>query len=106
MSKTNHDEHRIVERSIDEHWIVYLLECSDNTLYCGITTNLARRVRQHNGELVGGARYTRCRRPVSVVAYAACASRSAALKLEYAVRRCPPDQKKAFLRARHGVEGA
>ena len=48
-------------------WWVYLVRCSDQTLYSGVTVDLTRRVRQHNGELVGGARYTRGRRPVELV---------------------------------------
>ena len=38
------------------HWHVYLLECADGTLYCGVTTDLARRLAQHNGLAPGGAR--------------------------------------------------
>ncbi|MBA5248580.1 MAG: GIY-YIG nuclease family protein, partial [Gammaproteobacteria bacterium] len=40
-------------------WLVYLLECTNNTLYCGVTNDIKKRLRQHNGEIVGGARYTR-----------------------------------------------
>ncbi|MBF0515457.1 MAG: GIY-YIG nuclease family protein, partial [Desulfovibrionaceae bacterium] len=40
-------------------WQVYLLECADGTLYCGVTTDLVRRLAEHNGEAAGGARYTR-----------------------------------------------
>ncbi|MEG6502462.1 GIY-YIG nuclease family protein, partial [Desulfovibrio sp. 1214_IL3152] len=40
-------------------WLVYLLECADGTLYCGITRDMERRLAQHNGALAGGARYTR-----------------------------------------------
>ncbi|MEG6593009.1 GIY-YIG nuclease family protein, partial [Desulfovibrio sp. 1188_IL3213] len=42
-------------------WLVYLLECADGTLYCGITRDMERRLAQHNGALAGGARYTRGR---------------------------------------------
>ncbi|MGB0189286.1 MAG: GIY-YIG nuclease family protein, partial [Aequoribacter sp.] len=48
-------------------WIVYILNCADGTLYTGVTTDVERRLRQHNGEIVGGARYTRVRRPVAIV---------------------------------------
>ena len=63
-------------------WWVYLVRCSDQTLYSGVTVNLTRRVRQHNGELVGGARYTRGRRPVELVWQKSVTSRSEAQKLE------------------------
>ena len=46
-------------------WFVYILECADGSLYTGITTDLERRVSEHNeGKL--GARYTRARRPVKL----------------------------------------
>ena len=41
----------------DSPWLVYLLECADGTLYCGITTNMERRLGQHNGQVPGGAPY-------------------------------------------------
>ena len=44
--------------SSDATWHVYLLRCADDTLYCGVTTDLDRRLAQHNGRLAGGARYT------------------------------------------------
>ncbi len=67
-------------------WHVYLLRCRDGSLYCGITSNLERRLAQHNGLVAGGARYTRGRRPVSLVASVPCACKSLALKLEARVK--------------------
>ena len=46
---------------------VYIVRCCDGTLYTGSTQNIKDRVRRHNGELSGGARYTRGRRPVELV---------------------------------------
>lgn len=43
----------------DSPWLVYLLECADGTLFCGITTNIERRLGWHNGQVPGGARATR-----------------------------------------------
>ena len=40
-------------------WIIYLLECGDKSLYCGITNDIDRRLKQHNGDINGGAKYTR-----------------------------------------------
>ncbi|MDX1353308.1 MAG: GIY-YIG nuclease family protein, partial [Thiomicrorhabdus sp.] len=48
-------------------WFTYLLRCADNSLYCGVTTNLDKRLRQHNGELKGGAKYTKTRQPCKLV---------------------------------------
>ena len=78
----------------DDSWFVYLLQCSDGSFYTGVTTDLERRVRQHNGEIVGGANYTRARRPVSLAWYEACENRSVAQQREYSVRRSTRLDKK------------
>ena len=78
-------------------WLVYLLECADGTLYCGITTNMDRRLGQHNGQINGGARYTRGRRPVRLLASRACDGKSAALRLEKAVKSRARTHKLHFL---------
>ena len=78
-------------------WLVYLLECADGTFYCGITTNMQRRLGQHNGQTPGGARYTRGRRPVLLLGSRACSSKSEALRLEQAVKARPKAHKLQFL---------
>lgn len=50
----------------NKKYFVYIVECADGTLYTGITTDLKRRVEEHNTSPVG-ARYTSARRPVSLV---------------------------------------
>lgn len=67
-------------------WFVYILRCADGTLYTGITTNLARRERQHNAAK-GGARYTRSRQPVTLIYSESAANRSEASKREYAIKK-------------------
>lgn len=67
-------------------WQVYLALCADGTLYTGVARDLARRLRQHNGELVGGASYTRGRRPVRLLWNESCEDRSAAQKREAAIK--------------------
>ena len=47
-------------------YYLYILKCADGTLYTGITTNLGRRVKEHNGTKLG-ARYTRARQPVKII---------------------------------------
>ncbi len=74
-------------------WYVYLLRCADETLYCGITTDMERRLAEHNGLKSGGAKYTRSRRPVQLCSHAHCESRSAAQKLEDAIRKLPRHKK-------------
>lgn len=65
---------------------VYMLQCSDGAYYVGYTTEVARRVREHNASSKG-AKYTRGRRPVTLVYYVELKSRSEALKYEYVLRK-------------------
>ncbi len=68
----------------DKGWVCYLVECSDGTLYCGITNALGKRLAQHNaGE---GAKYTRGRAPVRLVHAETCADKPAALRRERAIK--------------------
>ena len=68
-------------------WTVYLLECGDKTLYCGITNDLENRLKQHEGELTGGAKYTRARNPLKVVYEEKASSRGEALKRELTIKK-------------------
>ncbi|WP_415885507.1 GIY-YIG nuclease family protein [Neptuniibacter sp. QD37_6] len=72
---------------------MYILRCADETLYTGITTDLERRIRQHNGEIVGGAKYTRVRRPVSLFWQEEHLDRSSASKREYEIKRLSRQKK-------------
>lgn len=81
----------------DTFWYVYLLRCADDSLYCGVTTNIERRISMHNGILKGGAKYTRTRRPVSLELAVKTPDRSSACKLEYATKKCPTAKKITFL---------
>ncbi len=74
-------------------WSVYLLRCADGTLYCGTSTCVERRVAMHNGLLAGGAKYTRGRRPVTLLLSAGGMSREEALRLERAIKRLPRRRK-------------
>tara|TARA_R110000824_G_scaffold401771_1_gene615506 strand:- start:199745 stop:200011 length:267 start_codon:yes stop_codon:yes gene_type:complete len=73
-------------------WHVYLVECADKTLYTGITTDLKRRIGEHNDSLKG-ARYTRAKRPVKLVYSEAAVSRSEASKREYELKKLPRFEK-------------
>jgi putative endonuclease len=66
---------------------VYLLRCADDSLYCGWTTDLARRMAAHGAG--SASRYTRSRRPVELAAVVAVADRSAALREEARIKRLP-----------------
>lgn len=74
-----------------DKWFVYVLQCRDGSLYTGITTDLTRRMRQHNEGT--GAKYTRSRRPVELVYWEEVASHSEALKREYAIKQLPREEK-------------
>jgi Predicted endonuclease containing a URI domain len=74
-------------------WWLYVLECSDGSLYTGVTNDISRRVRQHNGELTGGARYTRSRRPVKLYFYWTYNNKSEAMKAEHAFKKLSRKQK-------------
>jgi len=79
-------------------WFVYIMRCADGSLYTGVTTDPKRRLREHNGELAGGARYTRARRPVTLVYTENCADRSAAGQREAAIKSQSRRQKLALIR--------
>ena len=79
----------------DEPWLVYLLECADGTYYCGVTTDLERRLAAHNAG--AGAKYTRSRIPLRAVASCLCADKGAALRLEMAIKKLPRKRKLAAL---------
>jgi len=68
-------------------WCVYILRCADGSLYTGVTVDVDRRLREHNGELPGGARYTASRRPVTLAHVETAANRASACQREAAIKR-------------------
>lgn len=81
---------------MNKTWVLYILQCADSTLYTGITTDLDRRLNEHNSS-PRGARYTRGRRPVSVLASWDLPSRSAAAQAEARFKRLDRAHKLAVL---------
>jgi len=80
-------------------YYTYILRCSDDTLYTGITTNICRRIREHNGELKSrGARYTRNRRPVTLVFSQSFKDRSGASREESRIKQLTRAQKIALIK--------
>ncbi len=67
-------------------YYVYIVECADKTLYTGVTTELERRVEEHNSSKKG-AKYTRIRRPVKLVYSEIYPDRSSASKREYVIKK-------------------
>ncbi len=75
----------------NKKWVVYLVRCSDKSLYCGITNDLKNRLIEHNSGK--GAKYTRSRRPVELLGVSPEMTKSEALKLEYRIKQLPADRK-------------
>ena len=75
----------------EKKWVVYLLRCSDNSLYCGVSNNIEKRVIEHNSGM--GAKYTRSRRPVVLVGTSRDMAKGDAFKLEYRIKQLPADKK-------------
>lgn len=80
----------------DLQWFIYVLRCADNSLYCGVTTDLTRRVTEHN-ESAKGAKYTRSRRPVYLVASWPCLCKGDALRAEHAFKRKSKAEKEEIV---------
>lgn len=72
-------------------WVCYLLRCADDTLYCGITNDLDKRLAAHNAGTA--AKYTRTRHPVKLVYTEQCPDRSTASKREMAIKKLPRAEK-------------
>ncbi len=72
---------------MNKNWYVYFLRCADNSLYCGVTTDVKRRLLEHNQCNKRSAKYTRVRRPVVLSYVEACESRQSACQREYQLKQ-------------------
>ncbi len=77
---------------------VYLLECSDNSFYCGYTSDLDARLETHNKGL--GGKYTRARRPVRLVYFEEFKTKSDAMKREYSLKQLNRKEKEEIIFAK------
>lgn len=88
----------------EQAWFLYIVVCSDSSLYTGITTDIDRRLYEHN-YTKKGAKYTRSRRPVQLRYCATYKSRSIASKIEASIKKLKRADKlilcKSFQHARH-----
>jgi putative endonuclease len=80
---------------VADRWFVYAALCADDTLYIGIARDVAARVAQHDAG--AGAKYTRGRGPLRVLATRRCATKGDALRLEMALKRLPRAEKLAVV---------
>ncbi len=83
--------------TIQKQWFVYIVKCSDKTLYTGITNDISARIRAHN--IGKGSRYTAFRYPVRLVYKKSCATKSAAMKRELAIKKYKRQEKLILLKA-------
>lgn len=77
------------------NWTVYILECADGSLYTGITTDLPRRIKQH--EEGKGAKYTNGRGPFQLIYTEHCKNRAEASKREMAIKSLPREKKLSLI---------
>lgn len=84
--------------SNDEQHFVYIVECSDGTLYTGYTKNIKQRIKKHNSEKAyEGAKYTQGRRPVKLQYKESYSSQSKAQSREYSIKQMSRSRKKALI---------
>ena len=76
-------------------WYVYILKCNDNSLYTGVTSDLSRRVNEHNNKK--GGSYTRIRRPVKLIYQESYPTKLQALKREIQIKGWTKQKKLALL---------
>lgn len=95
----------MTEESVTQpiNWIVYMIQCSDNSLYTGITNNLPRRFQQHCGNQ--GAKYFRGRQPEKVVYVEEGHTRRSATKREFAIKRLKLADKRTLIAGETNMVG-
>ncbi|MFA7298172.1 MAG: GIY-YIG nuclease family protein [Candidatus Absconditabacterales bacterium] len=74
-----------------------MVRCSDDTLYTGITNDLDKRIYDHNFSKIG-AKYTKYRRPVTLVWYKRTVNKKTASKLEFKIKKVSKPQKEALIK--------
>ncbi|NMP31871.1 GIY-YIG nuclease family protein [Thalassotalea sp. M1531] len=82
---------------MSQQWYVYLLRCIDNSLYCGVTIDVSRRVDEHNQSNTLAAKYTRVRRPVTLAYQEVCDNKKLAYQREYAIKKLSKLQKEKLV---------
>ena len=78
-------------------WLIYILECRDGSLYCGITNNIEKRLKQHKGEIKGGAKYTHSHWPCKLVYGEKSVSRSKASQREAIIKKMSKVEKQTLI---------
>lgn len=79
-------------------YYLYIVRCSDNSLYCGITTDLERRIKEHNSNTSKGAKYLRAKKPVHLVYFEKFKDRNSALVREAEVKKFSKSKKESLIK--------
>ncbi|HEY7774237.1 MAG TPA: GIY-YIG nuclease family protein [Marinagarivorans sp.] len=83
--------------TLSSQWHIYIVRCRDNSFYTGVTTDVNRRLHEHNNCNKKGAKYTRARRPVTLVYQEHCASKKIAYQREYYIKHLPRAKKERLV---------
>ncbi|KKP34464.1 MAG: Endo/excinuclease amino domain protein [Candidatus Roizmanbacteria bacterium GW2011_GWA2_32_13] len=78
-------------------YFIYILRCSDNSLYCGQTNNLKRRIQEHNSD-DSKSKYTRARRPIKLVYFEKYKTVNEALKRECEIKKLTKEKKENLIK--------
>lgn len=79
-------------------YYLYLLRCSDNSLYCGQTKDLQKRIQEHNFDKVKSAKYTKGKRPVKLVYFEKYKTINEALKREFEIKKMTKSKKEILIK--------
>ena len=82
---------------------LYILRCSDNSLYCGMTTNLEKRLKEHNSKTSKGAKYLRAKKPVVIVYTETYTDIKTAMQREYEIKQWTKAKKEALITGDFGI---
>jgi putative endonuclease len=80
-------------------WIVYILQCSDESYYTGVTQNIERRIKEHNTDNKLGSKYVRSKRPARLVYLESAKSKSKALKRENEIKGYSREKKLELIKS-------
>ncbi len=79
------------------NWFVYMLRCADGSLYTGVTTDIDRRLEEHNGKHGRGAKYLKGKTPLQLVWKLSADDRSQAQRLEYKIKQLTRTNKQRLI---------
>lgn len=87
---------KVKRKGLQQRWVVYILSCSDGSFYTGITNNIGKRLISHNRGTA--SKYTRSRRPVTLLTTSVAMDKGEALSLEIKIKKMPKAEKVVCLK--------